>query len=405
MSKIMAVNAGSSSLKFQLILMPEEEVITSGILERIGVKKEDGTFDGAFKIEFGSEVVKTQIPLSDHKGAVKLLLDALEEYKIVESLSEIDAVGHRVLHGGEKYSDSAIFTETVLNDIDELTELGPLHMPANKIGYESFRDALPSNVKHVAVYDTAFHQTMEQDTFMYPLPYEYYTDYKIRRYGFHGTSHKYVSERCAELLNKKLEDVNTIICHLGNGASLCAVKGGKSINTSMGFTPLAGIMMGTRCGNIDPAIIEFVMDKTGKTVEEVINVLNKESGFLGISGISSDARTIEEAFNEGNERAILTRKMYANILSQTIGSYFIQLGKVDAIVFTAGLGENDASVRAEALDLIAEAMHVSYDKELNAKTRGKEVKISTSDSAIEVWVIPTNEELVIARDVVRLLGI
>ena len=398
MSKIMAVNAGSSSLKFQLILMPEEEVITSGILERIGVKKEDGTFDGAFKIEFGSEVVKTQIPLSDHKVAVKLLLDALEEYKIVESLSEIDAVGHRVLHGGEKYSDSAIFTEAVLNDIDELTELGPLHMPANKIGYESFRDALPTNVKHVAVYDTAFHQTMEQDTFMYPLPYEYYTDYKIRRYGFHGTSHKYVSERCAELLNKKLEDVNTIVCHLGNGASLCAVKGGKSINTSMGFTPLAGVMMGTRAGEMDASVIPYMLesDPSLRNAQDVIDILNKESGVLGVSELSSDMRDLSEAVAKGNPKAILAYEMYVDRLKKFITQYFGVLNGADALIFTAGVGENDTAVRTDVVNGLS-WFGMEIDESKNV--RGAFGIISKPESKVKVLVVPTNEELVIARDV------
>lgn len=398
MSKVMSVNAGSSSLKFQLFQMPEETVLTSGQVERIGME------DGIFTIKVNGEKHSFTQPIENHSVAVQLLLNALVEYKVVEDLKEINAVGHRVLHGGEIYADSAIFDEKVEQDIIDLTELGPLHMPANLIGYRSFRDALP-NVQHVAVYDTAFHQSMEKEVFLYPLPYEYYEDYKVRRYGFHGTSHKYVSARCAELMGKPVEDLNIITCHLGNGASLCAVKGGKSINTSMGFTPLAGIMMGTRSGDIDPAIISFIMNKTGMTAEETINVLNKKSGFLGVSGVSSDARDIEAAVQDGNERAILSRKMYAQRLAQTIGSYFVQLGHVDAIVFTAGLGENDCMIRKEALDLIQEAMHTAYNEELNATARGKEVKISTADSSMDIWVIPTNEELVIARDVVRLLGI
>ena len=396
MPKIMSVNAGSSSLKFQLFQMPEETALTSGVCERIGQEM------GTFTIKIDGEKHSKSVEIKNHKEAVHLLFDALIEYKVVANLNEIDAVGHRVLHGGEVYSDSAIFSEKVIAEMVELTELGPLHMPANITGYEAFKEALP-NVEHVAVYDTAFHQTMPKDIFLYPIPYEYYEKYKVRRYGFHGTSHKYVSYRCAELMNKNVEDLNIITCHLGNGASLCAVKGGKSVNTSMGFTPLAGIMMGTRSGDIDPAIIPFIMSKENISAAETINVLNNKSGFLGVSGISSDARNIEEGVKQGNERAILTRKMYANRLAQTIGSYFIQLGHVDAIVFTAGLGENDASVRAEALDLIKEAMRVVYDSELNANTRGEEVKISTPDSSMDVWIVPTNEELVIAQDVMRLL--
>ncbi|MCF0111445.1 MAG: acetate kinase [Erysipelotrichaceae bacterium] len=398
MSKVMSVNAGSSSLKFQLFLMPEEEVLTSGVVERIGME------EGIFTIKVNGEKRVTKKKIENHGVAVAMLLDALVSNGIVKELNEIEAVGHRVLHGGEIYGDSAVFDEKVEQDIIDLTELGPLHMPANLLGYRAFRDALPG-VKHVAVYDTAFHQTMPKDIFLYPLPYEYYENFKVRKYGFHGTSHKYVSERCAELMGKDPKDVNIITCHLGNGASLCAVQGGKSVNTSMGFTPLAGIMMGTRSGDIDPAVISFLMNKTGMTAEETINVLNKKSGFLGVSCVSSDARDIEAAVQEGNEKAILSRKMYCDRLSQTIGSYFVQLGHVDAIVFTAGLGENDVKVRAEALDAISEALQITYNKELNSTTRGKEVKISNEDSKIQVWVIPTNEELVIARDVVRLTGI
>ena len=398
MSKVMSVNAGSSSLKFQLFLMPEEEVLTSGVVERIGME------EGIFTIKVNGEKRVTKKKIENHGVAVAMLLDALVSNGIVKELNEIEAVGHRVLHGGEIYGDSAVFDEKVEQDLIDLTELGPLHMPANLLGYRAFRDALPG-VKHVAVYDTAFHQTMPKDIFLYPLPYEYYENFKVRKYGFHGTSHKYVSERCAELMGKDPKDVNIITCHLGNGASLCAVQGGKSVNTSMGFTPLAGIMMGTRSGDIDPAVISFLMNKTGMTAEETINVLNKKSGFLGVSCVSSDARDIEAAVQEGNEKAILSRKMYFDRLSQTIGSYFVQLGHVDAIVFTAGLGENDVKVRAEALDAISEALQITYNKELNSTTRGKEVKISNEDSKIQVWVIPTNEELVIARDVVRLTGI
>ena len=396
MPKIMSVNAGSSSLKFQLFQMPEETVLTSGVCERIGQEM------GNFVIKIDGEKCSKSVQINDHKEAVDLVFEALLKHGVVTDLAEIDAVGHRVLHGGEVYSDSAIFTDKLVADIKALTELGPLHMPANLTGYEAFKAALP-NVEHVAVYDTAFHQTMDESTFLYPIPYEFYEDYKIRKYGFHGTSHKYVSHRCAELMGKDPSEVNIITCHLGNGASLCAVKGGKSINTSMGFTPLAGIMMGTRSGDIDPAVIPFIMNKENITAEETISILNNKSGFLGVSGISSDARNIEDAVKQGNKRAILTRKMYAERISQTIGSYFIQLGHVDAIVFTAGLGENDTSVRAETLDLIKEAMQITYDVELNATTRGEEIKISTPESVTEVWVVPTNEELVIAQDVMRLL--
>lgn len=396
MSKVMAVNAGSSSLKFKLFQMPEEEVLTDGVVERIGMD------DAIFTIRVNGEKVSHVEPIKDHQQAVDMLLKALVDYKIVNQLDEIDAVGHRVLHGGEKYADSAVVTEEVAQDILDMKDLGPLHMPANYIGYKAFANALP-NVKHVTVYDTAFHLTMKPETFLYPIPLEYYEKYKARRYGFHGTSHKYVSEYFAKLEGKTPEEVNVITCHLGNGASLAAVQGGKCINTSMGFTPLAGIMMGARSGDIDPSLMEYLMEKTGLSAKEMINTLNKKSGLLGISGVSSDARDVDKAFREGNPRAILARKMYAQRVAAYIGSYYVQLGHVDGIVFTAGLGENDPSVRAEICDLLTEALGVQIDKELNATIRGKICKISTPESKIAVWVIPTNEELVIARDTCRLL--
>lgn len=398
MSKIMAVNAGSSSLKFQLFEMPSEEVLTSGVVERIGFK------DGIFTIKVNGEKVTTTQAIIDHKVAVELVLEALVKHNIVSSLDEIKGVGHRVVHGGEKYASSVEITHDVENAVIELSELAPLHNPANMVGYRAFKKALPG-ARHVAVFDTAFHQTMTDDIYLYPLPYEYYQEYKIRRYGFHGTSHFFVSNRVAQLMGKDPKDVNIITCHLGNGASLSAVQGGKSVNTSMGFTPLAGIMMGTRSGDIDPAIITFLMRKTHKTAEEVIDVLNKKSGMLGVSGLSSDARDIDTAIQEGNDRAVLTRKLYANRVAQTIGSYFVQLGHVDGIVFTGGLGENDVAVRASILELIEEAMQIKLDYELNSKVRGKEVCLSKADSKVQVWVVPTNEELVIAQDTVNILGL
>ena len=398
MSKVMAVNAGSSSLKFKLFQMPEEIVLTDGVVERIGME------DAIFTIRVNGEKISHVEPIKDHQQAVDMLLKALVDYKIVEKLDEIDAVGHRVLHGGEKYGDSAVVTPEVAQDILDMKDLGPLHMPANYIGYKAFANALP-NVKHVTVYDTAFHLTMAPETFLYPIPLEYYEKYKARRYGFHGTSHKYVSEYFAKLEGKTPEEVNVITCHLGNGASLAAVQGGKCINTSMGFTPLAGIMMGARSGDIDPSLMEYLMEKTGLSAKEMINTLNKKSGLLGISGVSSDARDVDKAFREGNPRAILARKMYAQRVAAYIGSYYVQLGHVDGIVFTAGLGENDPSVRAEICDLLTEALGVEIDKELNSTIRGKVCKISTPESKIAVWVIPTNEELVIARDTCRLLNL
>lgn len=398
MSKIMAVNAGSSSLKFQLFEMPSEDVLTSGVVERIGFK------DGIFTIKVNGEKITSTQAIIDHKIAVELVLEALIKFNVVSSLDEIKGVGHRVVHGGEKYASSVEISHEVESAVIELSELAPLHNPANMVGYRAFKKALPG-ARHVAVFDTAFHQTMTDDIYLYPLPYEYYQEYKIRRYGFHGTSHFFVSNRVASLMGKDVKDINVITCHLGNGASLSAVQGGKSVNTSMGFTPLAGIMMGTRSGDIDPAIITYLMRKNHKTAEEIIDVLNKKSGMLGVSGLSSDARDIDTAIKEGNSRALLTRKLYANRVAQTIGSYFVQLGRVDAIVFTGGLGENDVAVRASILELVEEAMQIKLDYDLNNSVRGKEVCLSKSDSKVQVWVVPTNEELVIAQDTVTILGL
>lgn len=398
MNKILSVNAGSSSLKFQLFEMPSEEVLTSGIVERIGFK------DGIFTIKVNGEKITQTLPIIDHKIAVELVLEALISHGVVASLDEIKGVGHRVVHGGERYAASIEIDHAVETSVIELSELAPLHNPANMVGYRAFKKALPK-ARHVAVFDTAFHQSMSDDIYIYPIPFEYYQDYKIRRYGFHGTSHYFVSNRVAELMGKKVEDVNIITCHLGNGASLAAVHGGKSVNTSMGFTPLAGIMMGTRSGDIDPAIITYLMRKTHKTAEEVIDVLNKKSGMLGVSGISSDARDVDNAIKEGNERAVLTRKIYANRVAQTIGSYFVQLGRVDALVFTGGLGENDVAARESIIKNVEQALQIDMDYALNSTVRGKEACLSKADSKVQVWVVPTNEELVIAQDTVRVLGL
>ncbi|MGI6581305.1 MAG: acetate/propionate family kinase [Erysipelotrichaceae bacterium] len=396
MSKVFAVNAGSSSLKFKLFQLPEEKVLTDGVVERIGLE------EGICTIRVNGEKISTHLPIKDHQQAVDLLLKALIKYKIVEKLEEIDACGHRVLHGGEKYSDSAIVTSEVLQDILDMKDLGPLHMPANYTGIEAFSKALP-NVKHVAVYDTSFHLSMEKSTFLYALPLEYYEKYHVRRYGFHGTSHKYIAQTYSEIVGDK--NKNIISLHLGNGASLCAIKNGKCINTSMGFTPLAGIMMGGRSGDIDPSIIPYLMEKTGLSAEDIIEVCNKKSGFLGISGVSSDARDIQKAVDEGNPRAILAREMYALRVIDYIGSYFVQLGSLDALVFTAGLGENDVKVRSEICELLKESLGVKLDEKLNVTTKGKRGKISAEDSKVEVWVIPTDEELMIARDTKRLLDL
>jgi acetate kinase len=376
-----------------LFEMPSEEVITKGLIERIGLN--DAVFNISVNGEKQTEV--TEIP--DHEVAVKLLLNKLTDLKIIESLDEIEGIGHRVVHGGEEFADSAVITEDVLNKIDALSELAPLHNPANITGIKAFQQVLP-NVPAVAVFDTAFHQTMPESSFLYSLPYEYYEKYGIRKYGFHGTSHKYVSERAAELLGRPLEQLRLLSCHLGNGASIAAIEGGKSIDTSMGFTPLAGVTMGTRSGNIDPALIPFIMEKTGKTADEVLNVLNKESGMLGVSGFSSDLRDIEVQASEGNERAELALEVFANRIHKYIGSYASRMYGVDAIIFTAGIGENSAEIRERVLQGL-EFMGVYWDPALN-KVRGEEAFVNYPHSPVKVIIIPTNEEVMIARDVVRL---
>ncbi|WP_423364550.1 acetate/propionate family kinase [Mycoplasma sp. P36-A1] len=396
MSKIMAVNAGSSSLKYQLLEMPEATELCSGIIERIGIN------DSIFTIEVAGEKHKNILDIENHTKAVELVLEALTKYNVVSSLSEIEAVGHRMVHGGEEFAVSTIITDEVESTIERLSDLAPLHNPANLVGYRAFKAALPG-VGHVAVFDTAFHQTMTKESYMYAIPYEYYTDYGVRRYGFHGTSHLYVSKRAIELLGNP-EKSKIITCHLGNGASLAAVKDGKSINTSMGLTPLAGVMMGTRSGDIDPAIITFLMGHTGKTALEITDILNKKSGMLGISGISSDARDIEDGYNANEPRAVLTVELYIHRIMEVIGSYVMQLGGVDAIVFTAGLGENGIMFREKVIEAISEATGIKLDAERN-NVRGKETLISSDDSAAKVFLIPTNEELVIAQDTQRLLNL
>jgi acetate kinase len=393
MAKIIAINAGSSSLKFQLFDMPSEEVITKGLIERIGLS------DGIFNITVNGEKIQEITDIPNHEVAVELLLNKLTGLGIIQSLSEIEGIGHRVVHGGEEFSDSVLITDEVLKTIESLSELAPLHNPANVTGIKAFQQALP-NVPAVAVFDTAFHQTMPESSFLYSLPYEYYEKYGIRKYGFHGTSHKYVSYRAAELLNRPIENLRLISCHLGNGASIAAVSGGKSIDTSMGFTPLAGVTMGTRSGNIDPALIPYIMEKTGKSVEEVLEVLNKKSGMLGLSGFSSDLRDIEKEAAAGNKRAELALEVFANRIHKYIGSYAARMNGVDAIIFTAGIGENSEAIRARVLKGL-EFMGVYWDPSLN-KIRGTEAFISYPHSPVKVLVIPTNEEVMIARDVVRL---
>lgn len=398
MSKVIAVNSGSSSLKFQLFDMPSEKVLTSGQAERIGQEM------GQFTIKVNGEKKTQQLPIKDHKVAVDLLLKELVNEGIVKSLDEIKGAGHRIVQGGPYFDQSVVVDDEVVKKVDELSDLAPLHNPAHLVCYRAFKEALP-HVGHVFVFDTAFHQTMGPESYLFPVPYEWYTQYKVRRYGAHGTSHWYVNRRCAELMGKNVEDLNMITCHLGNGASISAIKGGKVINTSMGLTPLGGIMMGTRSGDLDPTVVFYMEEKLGCTPQEMDTYLNKKSGMLGVSGISSDARDIEAAVEEGNERAILTTKLYTNRVVNVAGGYAMQLGHVDAMVFTAGLGENDSQTRARILKGMEEGMGLSIDYALNDQIHGKEALISKPDSKVAVWVIPTNEELVIARDTVRLLGL
>ena len=397
MTKVIAVNSGSSSLKFQLFKMPEEEVLTSGVAERIGQEM------GIFTINVNGEKVTTNVPIPDHQKAVDLLLEALVKHGIVKDLSEIKGAGHRIVQGGSYFNGSVKVDEDVVNKVDELCSLAPLHNPAHLVCYKAFKKALPE-IEHVFVFDTAFHQTMGSESYLYPVPYEWYTDYKVRKYGAHGTSHEYVMKRTAELMGKKPEELNILTCHLGNGASISAIKKGKVINTSMGLSPLGGIMMGTRCGDIDPTVVYYMEEKLNCSPEEMDTYLNKKSGMLGVSGISSDARDIQAAVNDGNERAILTYNLYVNRVINLIGGYYMQLGHVDAMSFTAGLGEHAVEIREGILKALEEGMGVRVDYELNAKTHS-EKKISLPDSKVDVFVVPTNEELVIARDTVRILGL
>lgn len=393
MSKIIAINAGSSSLKFQLFEMPSETVITKGLVERIGLP------DSIFTITVNEEKITEILDIPNHEVAVSMLLDNLIKYDIIKSFDEIEGVGHRVVHGGEIFNDSALITNEVMQQIESLSDLAPLHNPANITGIKAFKNIL-KDIPAVAVFDTAFHQSMPENSYLYSLPYDYYKEYGIRKYGFHGTSHKYVSERAAEMLGRPLEQLRLISCHLGNGASIAAIEGGKSIDTSMGFTPLAGVTMGTRSGNIDPALLPFIMEKTGATAEEVIEILNKKSGLLGVSGFSSDLRDIESQAEEGNHRAELALEVFASRIHKYIGSYAARMSGVDAIIFTAGIGENSDVIRARVLRGL-EFMGVYWDPSLN-KARGGDRFINYPHSPVKVIVIPTNEEVMIARDVVRL---
>lgn len=390
--KILVINCGSSSLKYQFINMINEEVLAKGLVERIGMEGSILTH----KVNDEKYVIKEV--MKDHKDAIKLVLDALtdKEHGVIADMSEISAVGHRVVHGGEKYANSVLIDEDVMKSLEECIKLAPLHNPPNIIGINACRTLMP-NTPMVAVFDTAFHQTIPEYAYIYPLPYELYKKYGIRKYGFHGTSHRYVSRRAAEMMGKDIEDLKIITCHLGNGASICAVNKGKSVETSMGFTPLEGIAMGTRSGNIDPAILPFLMKELNLNLDEVNNILNKKSGVYGISGVSSDFRDIEEAAEEGNHRSKLALDIFHYKVRRFIGSYAAVMGGVDCVVFTAGLGENSALSREEICKNL-EFLGIKIDEEKNNKGRGISKVISEDNSKVKVFVIPTDEELMIARD-------
>ncbi len=396
---VLVINAGSSSLKYQLFNMDNKAVLAKGLCERIGI---DGRLTHTNPNK--EEKYKAEIPMKDHADAIRAVINILidKEWGVIESMSEIDAVGHRVVHGGEYFADSVLINDEVIKAIEACVPLAPLHNTANLIGISACKDVMGENIPQVAVFDTAFHQTMPADHYMYALPYEYYEKYKIRRYGFHGTSHKYVSQQASEMLGIPIENLRLITCHLGNGSSIAAIKGGKSMDTSMGFTPLAGLPMGTRAGNIDPAIISFLCDHEHKGADEIIDILNKKSGMLGISGVSSDFRDLDVAIEEGNPRAKLAKDMFNLSVKKIIGSYIAEMGGVDAIVFTAGVGENDRSVRWDVCEHM-EYLGIKIDPEKN-KYRGRQMDISIDYARVRVLVIPTNEELVIAEDTERLVN-
>ncbi|MBQ1812494.1 MAG: acetate kinase [Bacilli bacterium] len=391
--KVLAVNAGSSSLKFQMYEMPEEKVLISGVFERIGIE------NSFYTIKLNGEKIRHEVELSNHSVAVGFLTKELLENNIVESLEEIKGVGHRTVQGADKISDSVIVNDYVEDVIKKYTTLAPLHNPASLVGIKAFKEYMP-NAIHVAVFDTAFHQTMPEEAFMYAVPYDWYTNYAVRKYGMHGTSHKYVSRRINEILGR--DDTKVIVCHLGNGGSLSAVVNGKCIDTSMGLTPNAGIVMGSRCGDIDASIIPYIMEVTGMNISEVDKALNKESGLLGISGVSSDSRDVENGANEGNKRCILAQGMYVRRVVEYIAKYYVLMGGADAICFTAGIGENSISTREKIIERLA-VLGIKLDKEAN-NIRGEERLITTKDSSIPCYVIPTNEELMIARDTYNLVN-
>src|SRR5574344_501068 len=384
MAKVMAVNAGSSSLKFKLYEMPEEKVLCSGNAERIGHE------DAIFGIKWNGESEKKILPILDHAKAVELVVQAMLEKGIVKDMNEIKAVGHRIVQGGKYFSHSELFTKDTEDKIESLIPLAPLHNKAHLVGFRAFKKILP-DVTNVAVFDTAFHQTMEEEDYVFPIPYEFTEKYDCRRYGAHGTSHKYLSEVAVKSI-PKVKHPRIMSCHIGSGASITAIKEGKCVATSMGLTPLGGIMMGTRTGDLDPSVMNYLCEGTGKNVEEMYQIFNKQSGLLGVSGVSNDSRDVLNACDEGNKRAILANKLFIRRIADYIGQYFVRLGGADIIVFSAGIGENSARTREEICDTIGEALGVKINKEFNATIRGKEALLSTPDSKIKVAIIPTDEE-------------
>ena len=389
--KILAVNAGSSSFKFELVELPEKNVLASGLFEKVGI---DGSF---YTIKHNGEKIKKEVNLPDHAEAVKILMDELINMGIISSLQEIEGVGHRMVHGGQEFTESVVLTEDVLARVAKYNELAPLHNPANIMGVKAFMKALPNTIQ-VGVFDTAFHTTMKEAEYLYPVPYEWYEKYGVRKYGFHGTSHRFINKTISEYFGRN--DLKVISCHIGNGGSITAIDSGKVVDTSMGFTPLAGIMMGTRSGDIDASMLSYLEGKTGKSLEELTNDLNKKSGLLGVSGVSSDSRDVEMAADEGNERAILAQEMYAKKIANYIAMYNNLLGGADVITLTAGVGENSKTMRKSIIEKIA-SLGVKIDDEKN-DFRGEFRLISTDDSKIPVYVVPTDEELMIAMDTMEL---
>ena len=398
--KILVINAGSSSIKYQLIDMTDETLLAKGQCDRIGI--EGGNFK---QTNFKGDVYKVDVQIADHSEGIKLIVDALtsKEHGVISSMSEINAVGHRVVHGGEKFSGSVIITDEIIEALKECSELSPLHNPANLTGIRACEEII-GKIPQVGVFDTGFHQTMPDYAYLYAIPYEYYEKYKLRRYGFHGTSHRYVTARAAAMLGKKPEDINIVTCHLGNGSSITAVKGGKSFDTTMGVTPLDGLMMGTRSGSIDPAIIPFLMEKEGLTAKEIDTILNKKSGILGITQVTSDNRDVEQGAKEGNKRYQLVESMLCHQITKYIGGYAAAMGGIDAIVFTGGIGENNPQYRTRVADKLG-FMGVAIDEEINKKAfrTSEEFDISKPEAKVRMLVIPTNEELMIARDTYELV--